>query len=85
MRFSTIGSVILKTRNAVGSVFFGLVQTQDPWLQVLSFSGDREFAYDQANMSSLKQAIVEAEAQGWIVVDMQRDWQRVFAFESLKG
>jgi phosphoserine phosphatase len=47
--------------------------------------GDREFCYDQAGMSSLKQALVEAESQGWIVVDMQRDWQRVFAFESLDG
>jgi hypothetical protein len=47
--------------------------------------GDREFAYDQSSMSSLKQALVEAESQGWIVVDMQRDWQRVFAFESLDG
>jgi phosphoserine phosphatase len=46
---------------------------------------DREFAYDQSNMSSLKQALVEAESQGWIVIDMQRDWQRVFEFESLDG
>ena len=36
-------------------------------------------------MSSLKQALVEAESQGWIVVDVQRDWQLVFAFESLDG
>jgi|GEM_PF-2083032 hypothetical protein len=36
-------------------------------------------------MSSLKQALVEAESQGWIVVDVQRDWQRVFAFELLDG
>ncbi len=47
--------------------------------------GDREFCYDQAGMSNLKQGLVEAETQGWIVVDMQRDWQRVFAFESLNG
>jgi phosphoglycolate phosphatase-like HAD superfamily hydrolase len=47
--------------------------------------GDREFAYDQAGMSNLKQALVEAESQGWVVVDMQRDWQRVFAFELLDG
>lgn len=43
--------------------------------------GDREFSYDQSGMSSLKQALVEAEHQGWIVVDIQRDWKRVFAFE----
>jgi phosphoglycolate phosphatase-like HAD superfamily hydrolase len=46
---------------------------------------DREFAYDHSNMSSLKQALVEAESQGWVVVDMRRDWQRVFAFEPLDG
>lgn len=43
--------------------------------------GDREFAYDQAPMSSLKNALVEADKEGWIVVDMQRDWQRIFAFQ----
>jgi hypothetical protein len=43
--------------------------------------GDREFAYDQSAMSNLNQALVEAESQGWIVVDMQRDWRQVFAFE----
>jgi hypothetical protein len=30
--------------------------------------------------------LAEAEAKGWIVVDMQRDWKRVFALErSLVG
>lgn len=43
--------------------------------------GDREFAYDQASMSGLKDALVEAEKAGWTVVDMQRDWQRIFAFQ----
>ncbi|NJL49898.1 MAG: haloacid dehalogenase-like hydrolase [Leptolyngbyaceae cyanobacterium SM2_5_2] len=43
--------------------------------------GKREFCYDQTGMSSLKQGLVEADQQGWIVVDIQRDWQRVFAFE----
>ncbi len=42
--------------------------------------GDREFAYDQGAMSSLKDALIEAEKEGWIVVDMQRDWQQIFAF-----
>jgi phosphoglycolate phosphatase-like HAD superfamily hydrolase len=44
--------------------------------------GDREFAYDQGAMSSLKDALVEAEKEGWIVVDMQRDWQQIFTFQS---
>lgn len=44
--------------------------------------GDREFVYDQGTMSCLKDALVEADQQGWIVVDMQRDWRRVFADSS---
>lgn len=40
--------------------------------------GDREFSYDQTGMSSLKQGLAEAEQQGWIVVDMKRDWKQVF-------
>lgn len=43
--------------------------------------GDREFAYDQSPMSSLKAALIEANQEEWIVVDMQRDWRRIFAFQ----
>lgn len=43
--------------------------------------GDREFAYDQAGMSSLKQALLDAEKQGWVIVDMKRDWKQVFPGE----
>ncbi|HEY9660292.1 MAG TPA: HAD family hydrolase [Allocoleopsis sp.] len=43
--------------------------------------GDREFAYDRGGMSSLKQALVDAEQSGWIVVDMKQDWKQIFAFE----
>ncbi len=43
--------------------------------------GDREFAYDRAQMSSLHQALVDAEKAGWMVVDMKRDWQQVFGFQ----
>lgn len=42
---------------------------------------DREFAYSKTPMGSLDQALVEAERSGWIVVDMKRDWNRIFAFE----
>ncbi|MGA9379915.1 MAG: HAD family hydrolase [Phormidium sp.] len=42
--------------------------------------GDREFAYDQTGMSSLKQALVDAEKEGWVVIDMKQDWKRIFAF-----
>jgi hypothetical protein len=43
--------------------------------------GDREFAYDKSAMGSLEIALVEAPQQGWVVVDMKQDWQRIFAFE----
>lgn len=40
--------------------------------------GDREFAYDRAGMSTLKQALVDAESSGWIVVDIKQDWKQIF-------
>lgn len=43
--------------------------------------GDREFAYDTSAMGSLEQALVDAEREGWLVVDMQQDWNRIFAFQ----
>ncbi len=39
--------------------------------------GDREFAYDKSAMGSLDVALTEAPQQGWVVVDMQRDWQQI--------
>jgi len=32
-------------------------------------------------MGRLDKALEEARQRGWLVVDMQADWQRVFAFE----
>jgi hypothetical protein len=55
-----------------------------PRLAVLIHHDDaeREFAYDrQAGAAALDKAWDEARAKGWIVVDMRRDWKRVFAFE----
>lgn len=43
--------------------------------------GDREFAYDTSAMGSLGQALVDAEREGWLVVDMRQDWNRIFAFQ----
>ncbi len=43
--------------------------------------GDREFAYDQGGMSSLKQALADAENEGWVVVDIKRHWKQVCPFE----
>lgn len=41
----------------------------------------REFAYGESGFAALVKALDEAAAKGWIVVDMKRDWKRVFAFE----
>ncbi len=42
----------------------------------------REWAYDrQSSIGRLDRALDEAGKRGWIVVDMKRDWRRVFPFE----
>ena len=43
---------------------------------------EREFAYDrQSAAGRLDRALVEAQAHGWTVASMKRDWSRVFRFE----
>lgn len=43
---------------------------------------EREWSYDRDNsVSALSRALDEAPRRGWIVVDMKRDWKRVFPFE----
>jgi hypothetical protein len=40
---------------------------------------EREFAYDrEGHIGVLSQGIDEAEARGWLVVDMAEDWKRVW-------
>jgi phosphoserine phosphatase len=42
----------------------------------------REWAYDRrSHIGRLDKALTEAGSRGWTVVDMKRDWTRVFAFE----
>jgi phosphoserine phosphatase len=42
----------------------------------------REWAYDrESHVGRLDAALGEARAKGWTVVDMKRDWKRVFPFE----
>jgi len=42
----------------------------------------RETAYDrQSRVGKLDKAWDEADARGWTVVDMKKDWKRVFPFE----
>ena len=43
---------------------------------------EREFAYDRkSKVGKLDKAWDDAIAQGWTVVDMKKDWNRVFAFQ----
>lgn len=43
---------------------------------------EREYAYDrQSHFGRLDKALDDAAQWGWIVVDMKKDWKRVFPFE----
>jgi len=56
-----------------GARFMGLVHHTD---------AEREWAYDRASrVGKLDKALDEADAKGWSVVDMKRDWKQVFPFE----
>jgi hypothetical protein len=42
----------------------------------------REWAYDRASpIGRLDKGLDQAKVKGWTVVDMKRDWKRVFKFE----
>ena len=42
----------------------------------------REWAYDrQSSIGRLDKALDEAIAKKWTVVDMKRDWKKIYAFE----
>jgi phosphoglycolate phosphatase-like HAD superfamily hydrolase len=41
---------------------------------------DREYAYDRkSHVGTLDKALDQADAKGWIIVDMKKDWKSVFA------
>ena len=43
---------------------------------------EREWAYDRtSHIGKLDKALDEANAKGWTVVDMKKDWRRVFPFD----
>jgi phosphoserine phosphatase len=45
--------------------------------------GAREFRYDrESHVGRLDKALDVAERRGWIIVDMKRDWRRIYPFES---
>lgn len=55
-----------------GARFAGLVRHTD---------AAREWAYDrQSPVGRLDKALDEGTAKGWTIVDMKRDWKRMFAF-----
>ncbi len=44
---------------------------------------DREYAYDRkSHVGTLDKALDQAKANGWIIVDMKKDWKTVFPAES---
>jgi phosphoglycolate phosphatase-like HAD superfamily hydrolase len=56
-----------------GARFLGLVHHTD---------AEREWAYDrQSHIGKLDKALDEALARSWTVVDMKKDWKRVYPFE----
>jgi hypothetical protein len=56
-----------------GARLMGLVHHTD---------AEREYAYDrQSHSGKLDKALDEASAKGWAVVDMKRDWKKVFSFQ----
>jgi phosphoglycolate phosphatase-like HAD superfamily hydrolase len=43
---------------------------------------EREFAYDrQSHIGRLDKALDEADASGWTVVSMRKDWKKIFAYQ----
>lgn len=46
---------------------------------------DREYAYDRISLAGrLDKSLDEAPKRGWTVVDMKRDWNRIYPFEPAK-
>jgi phosphoglycolate phosphatase-like HAD superfamily hydrolase len=61
------------TTAGTGARFAGIVHHTD---------AEREWAYDrQSHIGKLDKALDEGRAKGWTIVDMKRDWKKVFAFE----
>lgn len=45
--------------------------------------GDREWAYDRkSSIGQLNKGLDEAQAKGWLVVDMKKDWKKVYPDET---
>jgi phosphoserine phosphatase len=61
------------TAAGAGRRFMGIVHHTD---------AQREWAYDrQSHIGKLDKALDEALAKGWTVVDMKKDWKRIYPFD----
>jgi hypothetical protein len=61
------------TAGGSGARFMGLVHHTD---------AEREWAYDRSSpVGRLDKAWDEATRRGWTIVDMKRDWKKVFPFD----
>ncbi|MNP14738.1 hypothetical protein D3C76_1070720 [compost metagenome] len=61
------------TKAGPGLRFAGLVHHTD---------ATREWAYDrQSKVGRLDKALTAAGSNGWTVVDMAREWQRIYPFD----
>ena len=61
------------TAVGAGPRFMGIVHHTD---------AEREYAYDrQSQVGKLDKALAEGTAKGWTIVDMKRDWNRIFPFQ----
>ena len=59
------------TAGGAGARFVALIHHTD---------AEREYAYDRnSQVGKLDKALDEAQRQNWLVIDMKRDWQRIFA------
>lgn len=65
--------MLLWTAAGRGARFMGIVHHTD---------AEREWSYDRtSSIGKLDKALDNAKAKGWTVMDMKKDWKRIFAFE----
>jgi hypothetical protein len=42
---------------------------------------EREWSYDVTPLGRFEKGLVEADAKGWTIVDMEKDWNVIYPFE----
>ena len=54
----------------------------DKHTRVHCTDAEREYAYDRkSHVGTLDEALDHTDANGWIIVDVKKAWQKVFSFE----